>query len=207
MIHLHEASIDMGGGWFIRTVIRDSPFLNVSRHKGPGCKLMISLRLPLLSEAYFSISTPRRWKAENWNRALAERQLSGRLRGQTFRVYSYLWANTHTDRQANTCVREHNWKGERQRSPPTPTGLAAWEFFNKAEAPLPRLLCSLFLTRMHVFASLPFVSKCVLTRWECARMFLFRWHACLFWGIPVFGLYTSWVDTHSDSAFQVSFLF
>lgn len=112
--HLYEATYSLRGGIGFRTVINGSPFLKVSVYKKLDCKLMSFLRLPLLSKLIFPLSLSAAERPE-LDGALAERQLSSRLREQTLHFYPYLCANTHTqtDRQANTCVGKHYSKGER----------------------------------------------------------------------------------------------
>lgn len=130
---------------------------------------MSSLRLPLLPKLIFplALSAAERPKLD---RALAERQLSSRLSKQTLHFYPYLWANIHTDRQANTCVCKHNWKGERQSSPWHPQAALPENSFYLSSTPSYAL--QLILVVSACVASLPSVLKCVLVRWECLGMFL-----------------------------------
>lgn len=97
--------------------------------------------------------------------------------------------NTQTDRQANTCVHKHNSKGERQSS--------SWH-------PRARCLRILLRFRFHSLVCSAAYSRrlcvhlcqlvCSATP-ACVWMFLFRWHECLFWWIPVFALHAVRDDT------------
>lgn len=188
-------------GW--RKNYQDSdPWQSISQSQWiqrPDCKLMTSLRFHLFPKLIFplALSAAERLKLD---RALAERHLSSRLREQTLHLYPYLCANIHTHRQASKhmCVQTQFKRWEVELSL-TPTGPAAWECFK-----LHSLVCSAAYSCLFcMFLSHGCLCcKCVLIRWECAGMFLFSWHECLFWGIPVFGLYTSRVDTLSDTAYQ-----
>lgn len=91
------------------------------------CKLMSSLRLPLLSSAYFSISAACGWKARAGLQPRGSCQAGSASKHFTF--HSYLRANMRADRQANTCALQHNWKGERLRSARHPRGVSAWQSF------------------------------------------------------------------------------
>lgn len=68
--------------------------------------------MPLLSKLIFplALSAAKRQKLDG---ALAERQLSGRLREQTLHFYPHLCANRHTQTDKQICVLKHNSKGER----------------------------------------------------------------------------------------------
>lgn len=84
----------------------------------------------------------------------AERQLSSRLRGQTLHFYPYLWANTHTDRQANTCAQ--TIQKVRASALADTHRLGCLRRLSKLSAPLPHLLQSLFSSHTHRFALLLF---------------------------------------------------
>lgn len=86
--------------------------------------------------------------------------------------------HTHTDSEANMC------------SDPTQKVRGSFLSFK-----LHSLVCFAAYSYLSAYVCPTAMSECVCTRWECAGTVLFRWHECLFWGIPVFGLYTSEVDT------------
>ena len=148
-------------------------------------KLMSSLRLPLLPKLIFplALSAAERPKLD---RALGERQLSSRLSEQTLHFYPYLWANIHTDRQANTCVCKHNSKGERQSSPWHPQAALPENFF---QFKLHSLICFAAYSCRLCMCCLTDIRVCLSG--ESVQ-------GCLFTGIPVFGLYSWGADTLSD---------
>lgn len=95
-------------------------------------------------KAYFSISTHGAAERPKLDRALAERQLSSRLREQTLHFYPYLRANILTDRQANTCAQTQFKRWEAELSL-TPTGPDAREFFFQGLSSTPSFALQLIL--------------------------------------------------------------
>lgn len=155
---------------------------------------MSSLRLPLLPKLIFplALSAAERTKLD---RALAERQLSSRLSEQTLHFYPYLWANIHTDRQANMCVQTQLKRWEAELSL-TPTGCPAGEFFLFK---LHSLICfAAYSCRLCMCCLTAICVKVCACQVRVFRDVFVGWHKRLFTGIPVFGLYTSGADALSD---------